>query len=146
MTLNSTSAVIGQQGKDHENSELFTLIPLAAARDSDINSGKLANQSARGVVIVVKAANEAGVAGFTPVVRIFDEDGNAIVFWSGAAITANGTFTYVLYPGGMAGAGAGVTAQASIVLPRVWDFLLDYTTGVPGTDKFDLEAYAMYLR
>jgi len=134
------------QQQNNQNTQLFTLISPVLAQSADVESSVQRNISARGVVIIVKLANEVGTAGYTPRIIIEDEDGNDIIYWSAAAaLSANGTATYVLYPGAMAGAGAGVTANASIVIPRNWFFQMDYTTGTPGTDKFDVEAYCMYL-
>lgn len=134
-----------RQQQNWETTDLFTIIPPTALRDSDIES-KQRNASARGIVLIVKLSAEAGIAGFTPRILIKDEAGNSIIYWSAAAeLTANGTATYVLYPGAMAGAGAGVTANASIVLPREWILQLDYTTGTPATDSFTVAAYGYYL-
>ena len=140
-------ANLESQQRNYENTQLFTLIAPVLAKDVDVESSVQRNNSARGIVLIVKLANEVGVAGaYTPRIIIEDEDGNDIIYWSAAAaLSAAGTAVYVLYPGAMAGAGSGVTANASIVLPRNWFLQMDYTAGTPGTDKFDVEAYGMYL-
>lgn len=134
------------QSQNHQNGELFTLIPSTALRDADIDSGPQNNISARGVLIIVKLSDEAGTAGFTPRILIKDEAGNDIIYWSaGAELTANGTAVYLLTPVDGGGAGSGVTAHAALQIPRNWIFQLDYTTGTPATDSFTVAAYAMYL-
>lgn len=142
MTIDNLQ-LLGQQSQ-YENTALFTLIAPLLAQGATLDSGPQDNPSARGIVIIAKLANEVGIAGYTPQLIIEDEDGNDIVYWAGAELTAAGTTTYVLYPGAMAGAGSGVTANASIILPRTFIFRLSKTTG-NSAQTFDVEAYAMYL-
>jgi hypothetical protein len=133
-----------QEEKGH-NSDIITLLSAATASDASRTSDWQDNMSASGIVLIVKLANEAGTSGFTPRIHIPDEDGTAIIYWSAAAeLTANGTAVYVIYPAGTFGtAGSGVTAQVSMVIPRKWRLLLDYTTN---GDGFDTEAYFYYLK
>lgn len=134
-----------------QNGQLFTVIDpvtldLASGgnRDGEIFS----NEGAKGMILIVKLSAEAGTAGVTPHLYVRDEDGNVIVVRSEAALTANGTYTYVYEHGATTGAGgwngAGVTACADIAIPREWGLRINKSTG--DTDQtFTIEAHAMYL-
>lgn len=128
-----------------QKSDLFTILAPATGSNATRTAAKLSTDYNHGVAIIVKLANKAGTVSFTPTVYAYDEDGNAIVWWAAAAaLSANGTLTYVLFPGGMTGKGSGVTEAADVVLPRTWGFALVYS-GAGGANSFDTEVYGMYL-
>ena len=144
MALLTDNVILDSEINRGEKTDLFTVLAAQTDSDSDRQSVDFFNKYSHGVVIVVKLNAETGAAGFTPKVQIPDNAGNNILWWAGTELTASGVFTYVLFPGGMSDKGAGVTEEADIVMPRVWNFLLDKTTG--DTDQnFDTEVYAQYL-
>lgn len=128
-----------------QKSDLFTILSPAAGSFATRTSSKFNTMYNHGIAIIMKLANKLGTVSFTPQVHAFDEDGNAIIWWTAAAaVSANGTTTFVLFPGGMAGKGAGVTEAADIVLPRVFDVSINYT-GAGDGNEFDTEVYGMFL-
>jgi hypothetical protein len=113
--------------------------PLAtqAATAATRQSADLTNYNGRGILLHVKIANYAGAATFTPQIQWKDSDGNYVTIWTAAAaLSANGDFTYLLYPGAVAGTGSALTAISGIALPRTFRLNLNYT-GNGTTDKAD---------
>lgn len=145
MTLLTDNLILESQIRRGEKTDAFTILSQVLQGSATRTSAKFLTKFSHGVVIIVTLANEANAAGFTPQLLVDDGAGNAIVWWAGTELTAAGTYVYVLFPGAMAGAGSGVTANASIVLPREWYFRLSYTTGTPDTDKFDSLVVGMLL-
>lgn len=141
----TTELDIDYQRKTGQKSELFTIFAPAVGSFATRTSTLFQNQYNHGIIIIVKLANKLGTVSFTPQVQIFDEAGTAIVWWTAAAaLSANGTATYVLFPGGMAGKGAGVTEASDVVMPREWKLALNYT-GAGDGNEFDTEVYGMYI-
>jgi len=101
---------------------------------------------ARGALLFIKTANEAGTASFTPSLKTKDPDGTALTLWTaGTAITANGSYLYVLSPDLLTGMnGASVTATALVALPDNFNLVLTYS-GTPATDKIDTKAYILFM-
>lgn len=136
---------IDYQRTTGQKSELFTVLATESGSFATRTAGVFQNEYNHGIVLIVKLANKAGTVTFTPQVQIQDEAGNAIVWWTAAAaLAANGTATYVLFPGGMAGKGAGVTEAADVVMPREWKLALNYT-GAGDGNEFDTSVYAYYI-
>ena len=100
----------------------------------------------RSMLLWVKTANEAGTASFTPSLQIKDPAGTALTVWTAAsAITANGSFLYVLSPDALTGMnGASVTETALVGVPMFHNIVLTYS-GTPANDKIDTQAWALYF-
>jgi len=109
-------------------------------------SGDLISNKGRGMLLWVKTANEAGTASFTPSLQVKDPEGTALTVWTAAAaITANGSFLYVLSPDTLTGmGGASVTETALVSIPFFHNLVLTYS-GTPANDKIDTEAWVLYF-
>lgn len=72
----------------------------SAARTATINSSDIINYNHRGLLLVVDVSS-AGTGSITPSIQIKDSvSGNYRTIWTAAAaLTANGTAAYMLYPG-----------------------------------------------
>lgn len=116
---------------------------LAAEVDTEANrtSGSFA-KSHRGILATVKVSNLVAAPTYTPSLQMRTQGGDWVTFWTAAAaISANGTYTYLLYPDS---AGATYTEKVDSVLPYCFRFVLTYS-GTPTTDNADTEAYADLL-
>lgn len=114
-----------------------TPLPGSAGTTSTRTSSDIANASARGLMIRVNLANLSGAPTFTPTLDWKDNDSNYTMIWqAAAALNANGSFTYLLYPGAAAGSGAQFTGISGITIPRVFRLRLVYA-GNGTTDKAD---------
>jgi len=135
--------VINGQIQAKEKTMQFTALPLELQTAADRTSQKFSNPTSLGLLLTVVVANKGGTLSITPKVLIYDGAGNAITFFAAsAAISANGTYTYLLYPGG--GTNSNITQILSCPIPREWAVFLDYT-GTPASDKADTTVYACYL-
>lgn len=134
-----------EQQLNEQNSDYFSLISVDAV-SADQTSALQNNPYAHGLVLVVTLANEVNTAGYTPVLRTRDAAGNAVAIWTAAAeLVAAGTYVYYIYLGA-ASMPAAIKEAVSLVIPRQWDLLMDFTTGAAGTDKFDIDVSAAYLK
>jgi hypothetical protein len=125
-----------------EKSNWFTVLPQELLTTADRTSGRFSHPTSPGIILQIVLANEAGAVSLVPKLQYEDPAGNSQVFWTGSALTANGTFTYFLCPG--AATGATATEKVELTIPREWKLFLDYT-GTPASDKVDTIAYACYL-
>jgi len=100
----------------------------------------------RGALLWVKTANLTGTPTFTPSLQIDDPDGTALTVWTAAtAISANGSYLYILSPDVLTGmGGASVTETALVAIPYFHNIVLTYA-GTPATDKVDTEAWILYF-
>ena len=116
---------------------------LAAEADSDVTRTSVAiSKTQRGMILTIKAANEAGTVSFNPSIQMQNLIGDWVTIWTAAApITANGTTTYFFYPGT---AVVSYTEYVDTVIPHTWRLVLTYT-GTPGTDTIDTEVVADLL-
>ena len=116
---------------------------LEAEADSDVTRTSVAiSRQQRGMILTVKAANEAGTVSFEPSLQMKTSLGDWVTIWTAATpITADGQYHYVFYPGS---AVAGYTEYIDTVLPFTWRLVLTYT-GTPGTDTIDTTAVADLL-
>lgn len=126
------------QARLGEKSQWNTIIAsqaMAADVRSDIENGPFA----LGLMIEIIISSAAALS-FTPKLETVDDSGNAIVIWSAAAaIIADGTTTFVFFPGGAVDLD-GITEDADTPLPRQWRLFLDHTAGTA-----TVEAHACYL-
>lgn len=99
-----------------------------------------------GLILWVKTDNEAGTCSFTPSLQMKDPEGTAITLWTAAsAITADGSYLYVLSPNTATGmGGAGVTETALVEVPNSWNIVMTYS-GTPASDKSDTQVWAQGL-
>ncbi len=77
------------------------------------------NTNHRGMILHVNTANKIGTtATYTPAVQAKFNDGSYATIWTAAAaLTNNGDWTYVLYPGASDG---NTTEVDGIPIPRTW--------------------------
>ena len=89
----------------------------------------------KGMLLTLVIANEAGTTTFTPVLQSKDNEGNWHAIWTAAAaVAADGTTTYLIYPGTRVV--EDFTEYVDIELPAEWRCVLTYA-GTPATDKMD---------
>ena len=83
----------------------------------------------RGLIIYAYIASIAGVPTFTPKLVAYDPNAGRDDYWvAAAALSANGTYMYVIYPGASkpAGAPAGLVEAVSLPLPPRFELHLVY--------------------
>lgn len=125
-----------------EKTDWFTILPLKALLNADTTSGVFSHpDQGIGLALKVVTANEAGTFSATINIITYDPAGNAITWYTSAAITTNTTTLIMIKPGG------GTNSLFTIVpfpLPREFAVKVDYT-GTPGTDKADVTIYGCFI-
>lgn len=136
---------VREQKLNGENTDPISIISTDGAI-ADVTSSLQNMPKQRGVMLTIKLANKAGTVGFTPNIRIRDAEGNAVVVWTAAAeLTANNTYVYIIHPEAPASAPATIKEAKIMCLPRVWDLLMDLTTGAGAGNSFDIDASVSFL-
>lgn len=129
-----------------EKTDWFVVLAEELQSTATRTSQDLPAPKARGMLLLVTVANEAGTCSFTPSLQLKNPAGTVLTIWTAAAaITANGSYLYVLSPDVLTGMnGASITATALVGIPRNWNLVLTYS-GTPATDKMDTYAWAQYF-
>lgn len=98
----------------------------SAARTSTTASPQQTNHNAKGVMVTLNVTAASGAGGLTLYVRAI----NPVTGVSSGglnnaptAVTANGIYRYIVYPGA---SGGSVTQATSLPLPRVWDININH--------------------
>jgi len=126
-----------------QKTAFFEVLPAELLTIADRTSGQFSNPYGMGMILTIVVANEAGTFSATPELQTLDGYGNAITWWTAAAaITANGTYQYLVYP--VAITNSAFTETVTFPLPSNWRLFLDYT-GTPANDKADTKAMAAYV-
>lgn len=112
-----------------------TVLASLANTQATRTSADQTNYNARGAIIHVAISAYAGAPTFTPSVQMKAPNGAYVTIWTGAALNANGDYTYMLYPGA---SGGSFTAIAPICLPREWRFVLTAAGAGGGNDATTL--------
>lgn len=124
-----------------EKTEWFSVLPAELQTAADRTSSAFSHPTAAGLMMKFVVANEAGTFSATVNIQTPDADGTWTTIYTSAAITANGTTLFFIYPGG------GTNSLFTIVpftLPKEWRVFLDYS-GTPASDKADTYLQACYL-
>jgi len=127
------------QEKLGEKGQWFTLM-ASASQNADVRSDIQDAPFSHGVLleIIVSSASTLSV---TPTLETVDDSGNVLAIWTAAAaVTADGTVTYLFYPGWTAADYDGITEGADVPLPRQWNLFIDF-----GTGSATIEVHACYL-
>jgi hypothetical protein len=111
-------------GGDATRTNMDNIICVAAAAyTSTQTQADQTNPTAKGIMIVVNVTS-AGTGSITPEIDVKDPVSSAYVsiMTASAAIVANGTYTYLVYPGAASTAGTnnGLTQTSQNVLTRTW--------------------------
>lgn len=134
---------IDKQKNDAQKTSWFEVLPAELLTTADRTSGVFDNPYGQGLMLTVVVANEAGTFSATPKLQTADAYGGTITWWTAStAITANGTYQYLVYPVTLVN--SAFTELATFIVPREWALFLDYT-GTPATDKADTKASAAYI-
>ncbi len=112
-------------GSTHDrqrNNEAFAIL-ASSARTAQTDSSDLTNFNNSGILLTVDISLDPGTASITPNIQSKDPvSGNYSIIWTAAAaLTAVGTYTYLIYPGVLAADFDG-TESASIAIPRIFRF------------------------
>lgn len=137
-----TNLNIENQVDNGQNTNAFALLANELQSTATRTSGKQKNSTARGVILIITTANEAGTASFTPKILGYDASGTSFVLATFTAITADGTTILIYYPAVLTGF-SGTEAKVG-QLPREWSLELTYA-GTPASDKIDTKVDAMYV-
>lgn len=135
------SLALAGQVSHGEKSDWFYVLPAELQSSADRTSGAFWHPTAVGLMLKATLANELGAFSATVNIQTPDADGTWTTIYTSAALTANGTTLFFIYPGG------GTNSLFTIVpfsLPRQWRIFLDYT-GTPANDKADTSIQACYL-
>lgn len=135
--------IVEGQKKEAQKTSWFEVLPAQLLSTATRTSGTFDNPYGQGMVLTVVVANEAGSCSFTPKLQSSDAYGGVITWWTAAtAITANGTYNYLIYP--VTFLGTGFTETYAFSVPREWSLVLTYA-GTPASDKMDTKASACYV-
>lgn len=93
------------------------LIGSASQGVGTVNSGNQTNVNARGIIVYVNIT-VIGTGNVITTIQSNDPVAGVVNLFVSAAASANGVFSYVMYPGAVAG--GAVTAVASFPCPRTW--------------------------
>lgn len=133
---------LAEQIRNGNKSDWFTVLPLNSLLNVDTTSGFITHPNPDiGLVLKVVVANEAGSFSATINLVTKDNAGNTVVWYTSAAITANGTTLFYIKPDG------GTNSLFTIVpfsLPKEFAILVDYT-GTPASDKADITIYGCFV-
>lgn len=121
-------------------------LPGLLATEVDTEASRLStaqvNPTGRGLGISVKIENLQNSPSYTPHVDAKMPNGDWVTIWTAAAaLTANGTVHYLIYPGT---AGAVYTEYEDTVIPLSFRVGLTYV-GTPATDNADTTVDAEIL-
>jgi hypothetical protein len=116
---------------------------LAAEVDTEATrtSRQITSLTHRGLILLVDVSNELGAPTYTPSLQAKRGATWATIWTAAAAISADGLYTYLLYPGT---AGANYTEYVDMVLPQTYRVVLTYA-GTPSTDNADTAIDAEHL-
>lgn len=120
----------GHNGSAFEETQhnLNLTILASAARTATTNSTDQTNRNGRGVLVTFDVTVIAGTPSLVPVVQCKDSvSGKYEALLTGAAVTAVGTHSYLVYPGAGA-ASADVTQVAGFPLCRTWRVAVTHGT------------------
>ena len=113
----------------------ITLLAAELQSTATRTSSERTTPEHKGMLLTVPIANEAGTTTFQPVLQQKDNEGNWNTIWTAAAaIAADGTTTYLIYPGTRVA--EDYTEYVDIEIPETWRVVLTYA-GTPATDKMD---------
>lgn len=124
-----------------EKSEWFEVLAAELQTTADRTSQEFSHPTSPGIMMKVVLGNEAGAFSATVNIQTPDADGSWTTVYTSAALTANGTTLFLVYPGG------GTNSLFTIVpfvMPRTWRVFLDYSA-TPASDKADTRIQACYL-
>lgn len=131
------------QKNSAQKTGFFTVLPAELLSTATRTSGQFTNPYANGLILTVVVANEAGTCSFTPKLQTVNGYGTAFVWWTAAAaITANGTYQYLIYPVSITN--SAFTEVVTFPVPSTWQLVLTYA-GTPASDKMDTKASASYI-
>ncbi len=143
--MSNSNLKIDTQQSNGEKTNFFSVLDAelqsAATRLSGLFIMKGRGQQ-NGMLLVVVVANKGGILSFTPELYTVVNGVDVKLWTAAAAISANGTYVYLIYPG--AGTNALFTEIKQTPMPREWKVSLTYS-GTPATDKADTSAYASYI-
>lgn len=115
-------------------------LATAETISADWNSVTLINRNHRGVIVNFVFANEVDTVSVTPKIQELLPDGSSYRdILAGAAVTANGNVTLIVYPGAVAVS----NLVANEPLPHKFRVLLTATWG--GTDAIDVTVVAQFV-
>ena len=143
-SLDVLSHVLGHNGTNWDrwrNNEMLTALLPNAARTVTEVSALQTNFNARGLFLFIVVDTIVATPSVTPVVHARqDTNGAYETIWQApAAITAPGSYTYMLYPGVASGGGTSLTAMASMIIPRKWR--LQMTHNDPDSITYGVDAF-----
>lgn len=126
-----------------QKTDWFEVLPAELLSTATRTSQEFNNPYGMGMLLTVVVANEAGTCSFTPKLVTFDAYGTAIAWWTAAtAITANGTYHYLVYPVSITN--AAFTEVVTCPVPASFHVVLTYA-GTPASDKMDTKVSACYI-